>query len=396
MKFGMRFGNPFGDVDPQALYVEIPVERAWDRRLSWTPTHTSGVVHHVLIDAEQYAVTNALYLDSVPQDARAVVQVLETSDQNADEDLRNVATPPLDRALVEWDEVTGTPADYIMDRRVQGASYPSTPLAGLAAGQDSYQFDDGPLNDAVYEWRVKAQDAAGNVAASTDTAGTVSSAPLPPSNLAATITAGTLELTWTASGSADIDHYAIYRSDNTGKVQIDAAAHDTEATTTWSEDVSALTGRYAYLVRAVDADGNEEANFSQMVALNLTTGTQILRPNSPSILDARAVADGEVTVMALYLRSGEAGVATTVRLFADDGAGGGVDWDTPVATATLTTNATAQAVELTSSGLTGGLTYELGCRARTAATVEDENTDTTEVLTDATAPGTPSVTVTIH
>ena len=396
MKFGQRFGNPMGDVDPQALYVEIPPQRAWDRRLSWTPTHTVNVVYHLLVDGEQYAVTSATSLDTVPQDARAVMEIIETSVQNADEDLRNVATPPMDRARVEWSEVAGAPSDYLVNRRAQGGAYPSTPMGGMSSGQDSYTFADGPLDDDVYEWRVSARDVAGNQADSADAEGTVSSAPSPPTGLAASLTAGMLTLTWTASPSADMDHYAVYRSAAGGLVQIDAAPLDTVAASPYTEDVSSLTGRYAWLVRAVDGDGNEEAGLKTMVALDLTTGDQVLRPNSPEILDARAVAGGEATVTALYVRPGEVGVATSVRLYADDGAGGGVDWNTLVATATLRPNATMQTVELTTTTLTGGLTYELGARARTAAGIEDENLDTVEVTTDDTAPGTPVVTVTIH
>ena len=44
-----------------------------------------------------------------------------------------------------------------------------------------------------------------------------------------------------------------------------------------------------------------------------------------------------------------------------------------------------------SSGLTGGLTYRIGSRARTAAGNESINVDYVEVTTDATAPPAPTL-----
>ena len=50
MKFGQRFGNPFGNVDAVAIYVEADPQAPAERILSWDPEHATGVVHHVVID----------------------------------------------------------------------------------------------------------------------------------------------------------------------------------------------------------------------------------------------------------------------------------------------------------------------------------------------------------
>ena len=204
--------------------------------------------------------------------------------------------------------------------------------------------------------------------------------------------ASTLTLTWTASDSSDIDHYAIRRSATVNTaVVLDGTPHDTDASSPWTEDVTGVTGRLEYLLRAVDAAGNEEANLSEMVYVDLEDGVQVLRPNSPSIAIAEAIADGEVRVQAMYDRTGEAGVATSIHMFVNDGAGGAMDWNTSKGNVSLPTGPTLHIVELDSSGLTGALTYDVGIRAKTTAGVYDANTTTVEVTTDSTAPDGPTL-----
>jgi len=207
--------------------------------------------------------------------------------------------------------------------------------------------------------------------------------------------AATLTLTWTASGSADVDHYAIYRGDWGVPVELSAAVHDTDAASPWEDDVTGLTGRYVYLVRAVDSAGNEEANLSQMVVVDLLNGAQMLRPNSPIIAGAEAIAAGQVRIHAIYDRHGETGVATSIRMYSNDGAGGAMDWDTPVGTVSLPSGQVFFFVDVDSAGLDGAKTYLVGVRARTDAGIEDANTNTESVLTDALAPDAPVLTAEI-
>ena len=203
------------------------------------------------------------------------------------------------------------------------------------------------------------------------------------------------ELSWTGSSSADIDHYNVYRSDSAGLIDLGGTPRAQPGASPWSEDVSALTGRYAYLVRAVDAAGNEEANLSQMVVVQLNAGSEVAIPNEPSIVTAEAIAAGEVRVTTAYDRADEAGVATAIHVFVNDGAGGAMDWATSKGSVTLPTGQDRMMVEVESSGLTGGLTYLVGIRARTGASVEDANTNTASVTTDAAAPTAPVLTAAV-
>ncbi len=197
-----------------------------------------------------------------------------------------------------------------------------------------------------------------------------------------------VSLSWTASASSDVDHYNIYRGKD-ANIELTAAAYDTAASSPWTD--SLVDGHYEYLVRAVDGDGNEEANLSQMVAIDISGGARLQRPNEPSVLDYRAAAGGEVELTVAYVREGEDGTATEVRLYVNDGAGGAIDYNTSVGSASLASGLDFQAVTITSSGLSGGLTYRCGVRARTAGGVEDANTDHVEVTTDATAPSAPTL-----
>ncbi len=132
-----------------------------------------------------------------------------------------------------------------------------------------------------------------------------------------------------------------------------------------------------------------------MVVVELEGGRQVSVPNSPVIMLAEAIADGEIRVAAAYDRTDEAGVATSIKMYVNDGAGGAMDWGTPVGSVTLATGPDAQAVTVDSAGLAGATTYLVGVRAQTAAAMDAVNTNTEPVLTDATAPAAPDLTTVI-
>lgn len=385
----MRWGDPWGEVDAKAIFAQIDADAPASRILSWTPEHNTDVLHHVMIDGVEIARTTDTELADAPQDARDHIEVIETAyPENADEEVTEFASTPLDQVRASWSEVTGAER-YELYRKLGAGSYAL--IASFDAGQTTYKYTDGPLDDGVYTYKVTAYDAAGNSADSNEEPETISAAPDAPTDLAATVTAATVTLTWTASGSADVAHYNIYRNAGTGAVEFTGAVHAEDTASPWAEDMTGQTGRYEYLVRTEDSAANEEANLSQMVAVDLTSGAQVLRPNSPEIWRAEAITAGQIEVRAMYDRTGEAGVATSIRLYVNDGAGGAMDWVNSVGSVSLATGFSRQVVDVDSTGLTGGLTYLCGIRARTAAGVEDENTTTTSVTTDSTAPSGPTL-----
>lgn len=187
MKFGQRFGDPFGDTDAQAIFVTLDDRIPAARNLSWTPEHSSGVIHHVMFDQVEYARTSSTSLENIPTDARDHIEVIETSDQNALEDVTNVASTPLDTAKLTWDEVTGTDY-YELYKSTTSATFEDEAIGVIHAGESSYAMYDRALEDDTYYYRLVAYDDAGNTVNSNDIALTVTAAPNPPTNLTVTVT----------------------------------------------------------------------------------------------------------------------------------------------------------------------------------------------------------------
>ena len=353
--------------------VTIPTDDPTRRVLSWPDAWDTR--YAVVVDAQQQEVTESPTAP-VTGEPREHIQILPEG--WAAEDARS----PLDRVRVSWDEASDAD-EYELYRSTTSGDY-DDPLVRRDAGQDSYGYVDGPLEDDTYYYRLLTRDEAGNERTE-EISVTISSAPEPPTDLSVSVSSGTLELTWSTSPSGDVDHYAVYRALD-GPIEPWKGPHATPSGSPWSEDVSSVSGRLLYLVRAVDADGNEEAGVEQMVAVDLDAGSELQRPNQPDILRAVPVSGGEAEVEAGYVREGEDGKAVELRLYANDGAGGAVDYGTILDTVSLN-DTTGQSVTLTSSGLSGGNTYKLAVRAATSDGTEDRNTDTVEVTTDATAPG---------
>ena len=394
MIIGMRCGNYVGQINATAIKVRINPAKPDGRLMAWTPRRATTTRYHHMFDAERWkAVTATTELDKVPQTARDVIEILETPEHEGDEDLTRVATSASDTARLQWTETTGA-SEYRVYRKSQGGAYGSA-IKTFRSGQATYLYRDTGLDDGTWVYKVVAYDLAGNTINSNEPSVAVSSAPNPPSSLSLSVTGGTLTLTWTASTSADIDHYAIYRGTTAAPINIMGAVHATDVASPWSENVAALTGHYEYLLHAVDAGSKEEANLSQMVRVDLVAGVNTSTPNKPTVAMSEAAPGGEIRVRGQYDAYGEAGVATSVRLYVNDGAGGAIDYNTAVGTATLSSDARYEAFTIVSSGLAGSKTYLCVIRARTAAGIEDSNTTSFSVATDDVLPGAPVLTATL-
>ena len=185
MYFGMRFGDFFGETEAAAIFADITEGAPGERTLSWTPTNDTDASYHIMFDQSQFAVTAETSMNDVPQDARDHIQVIETSEQNFDEDVTRFASSPNDRMKLSWSEVAGAEY-YELYRKVSGGDY-DTPLTVVLAGEDTYEVIDGPLDDATYVYKVVAYDAAGNSIASNEPEQAVSAAPDAPSDLAVSV-----------------------------------------------------------------------------------------------------------------------------------------------------------------------------------------------------------------
>ena len=206
-----------------------------------------------------------------------------------------------------------------------------------------------------------------------------------------------LTLTWTASPSRDADHYHIYASTRNAVIILNGVPHAEAATSPYEENVGGFSGRYQHLVRAVDAEGKEEANISEMVSVALQDGVQIAQPAEPRIVGAEAAAGGKIEVSWLYDPYFEylgPGAAHEGRVYWDNGTGT-IDWDTPKTTVVMSNPTTAVWWSWTSEALVDEQEYLFAVRIATAAHpdgIETQNTDEHAATPDSDVPSTPVLT----
>lgn len=402
MLTAMRAGDPAGNVEATAKFIQIEGAARARRRLSWTPERTSGVYYHVIIDnyevARLPAGTTELLLQTQYHAARAAIEIIEVSTQNQYEVLLHVAETPDDRVICTWDHAAGAD-EYRLYRRVNGTSDWGDAIHTAAAYLDTYSYADGPLTDGTYDYKLEALDDEGDLTNDTELAVTISSTPEPPTNLGWRWNAGakTLTLSWTASTSADLDHYVIYHNDGSGAVRFDDAADDTEATTSWDFDMTGLSGEYEFLIRAVDADGNEEQGLEAMVAFSVNDGIAVGIPGRPRHIQVPPVAGGKVEVSFTYYPAEEGGgvqgIAHQANIYYDAGTGT-MDWVTPLGSETMNNPTTPERFTFTSGALADD-TYLFGVRVATATGQETTNADTYEVTTNDDTPAAVDLAVTV-
>ena len=391
---GMRAGNPAGEVRASAYFVKIEPDTPVRRRLSWTPERSTGVVYHVIMDGVTKYVSDVTEQTIKQQDMnpRAVIEVIETSPQNREEPLLNVVILPDDRVLLTWVPVTDA-TKYNLYRKLGAGSY-GDPIYKTTAGPTTFSHTDGPLNDGSYTYKLEAENDAGGTSFEEEPV-VISSAPQAPSNIQGSWNPAThvFTLTWTPSPSSDLNHYRIRHNNGTGPIRIDDAAEDTTVPPTWFIDLTGLTGDYEFLVRAVDDDGKEEQNLSQMVTIRVVAGVAETRPAAPDKVNAVPIPTGKAQVSWTYWPSketgyGTGGAAKEARIYSDGGTGT-MDWVTPVAVVAMNFPTDPQRYSWDSGALAND-TYLYGVRIATATGgggYETENTDTHEVTTDDTVPG---------
>lgn len=389
-------GDPSGNTLATAIFVEIDPGQPNRRILTWTPERTTGVVYHLLMDAALVKVVRAVEpIRLLPRNhkPRASIEVIETSPQNEDESLLHVATAPNDRVLCTWDAVAGA-TRYQIHHKVSGGAYGDADFDTRRV-QDDYSFTLGPLTDAAYVVKLTALDDGGDSTTDEENI-SISSTPEPPTGITSSWAAATSVLTvsWTASTSADVDHYAIRHNSGSGPVSLLDAAEDTAAGASWTIDLTGLTGEYQFLVRAVDSDSKEEQNLSQMVRFAVNAGVLEPYPDIPRNVRVDPAAGGKVTVKFSYYPSREVngpGGAATANIYNDAGTGT-VNYGATVGTLAMSAPTTLQEWTYT-SGVLANDTYLYAVRIESTNGVETTNTDTYSVSVDDSSPAAVDLTV---
>jgi fibronectin type 3 domain-containing protein len=127
-------------------------------------------------------------------------------------------------------------------------------VGAVTASSLTYQ-DTTVTPGTTYSYTVKAVDAAGNLSADSNTATATAPAapPAPPSNLQASVTGTTVDLSWTASTGQSVTGYNVYRAPQGGTL----TRLSSTASTSYTDTV--VEGSYDYAVTAVTTGGTESA-----------------------------------------------------------------------------------------------------------------------------------------
>jgi hypothetical protein len=373
-------GDGWG-VELLTLYLSVP--QAGARQLSW---QASGTVY-LVVDGELEAESVIGYADlDADRRVRGVLIAVRR--------LPDPLPTPRDEVLLT---ITGDPVLHHIERRPDGGSWER--IASILG--DTYR--DGPLGDGLYHYRAVAEDDEGDRATSDTESVTVSSMPDPPSGFAATwdAPAQTVTFTWQASPSADLAGYRIRE----GQEQVDLGSEPVYegAALTWQRTFTDETGVSVWSLRAVDLDGNEEQNVSQVVALPFEDGALAARPAEPRLVEAYAADGGRIELEWLYdpryeeygpgAAPGAQGAAAEARIYWDAGSGT-VDFSAPHATVPMGQPTSAARFTWLSVPLTGGQEYRFVVRIATAAWPSGFQTQSVgehAAAADADTPSTPEL-----
>jgi hypothetical protein len=393
MHVGRRVGNNVGN-DQSKLAASIMLDRPARRQLDWTPWD-SNALFSVAVDGEEIMsriTDGTTTVEHIPDDAREGLEVWEFGPQNVGEGLegRGFYTSPADCVDHEWTAVSGLYKVELYRSTTSGV-YNDPPIETFDPSEDR-EYRDGPVDSDTYYYKLTVEDEPGNSADSNETDVTIAAPPGPPTSVGVSHNDGTGATTVSWTKDAGATGYYLYSG--TTSVDLEQTPTDLGDVASTVIDNSGQTGQKTYLVTSYSANGESRA-LSAMVTLWLDSGAEVTRPNQPYIVQARAAAGGEIEVLAEYVDTDEAASPATIKMYVNDGAGGAMDWGTPVASVNLDGYLTQERKTLTSTGLTGGLTYLVGIRAVTSGDIHDGNTTTESVTTDDTAPSAPTLTSTV-
>jgi hypothetical protein len=359
-------------------FISLPDPAGDARRISWNANEPVLV----LLDGELYQEVADAYLDL--DRSQVIRQFLDVVDE-----LPDGPWSPLDRVALTW---SGDALSYQLWRKLGAGDWSQIAETNLL------EYTDGPLVDGAWHYKVVAVDAEGDTAESAVADATVSSAPEPPSGLAFSWDADTktLTLSWSASPSSDVATYRVRASNGEEALLLSSAPVQDSEDLEYQQVFTDETGMFIFSVCAVDSDGNEEANISQVVAIPFENGAPAARPAEPRLVEARAIAGGRIEVRWLYDPAFEylgPGAAHEARVYWDAGTGA-VDLSAPHAIVPMNHPAKASRYTWQSAPLTDGQAYRFVVRVATApwpAGIETQNTDEHVAIPDTSVPTAPAL-----
>lgn len=372
----------------------IAVPDAESRELTWSaPLLTEGTAFWVVADGRiVHHTTDRVCRLTADLEVRQYLQVIAEPGLTESELLAWLRTPR-DVVRCAWTAVADA-VEYRVYRKLGGGAYE------LITTLPTQLYDDGPLPDGVYTYQVHAVDEEGDIGVSVGRTAIVSSAPEPPASLSYTWTPATktLRISWSASPSADVVSYRVRSNGGSGPLDPASAPVQESVALYYERAFTNETGLFIWSVRAVDGDGNEDANIARMLALAVVGGNLVARPAVPRLVDATAVEDGRICVDWLYEPHDEEngpGAGQEARVYWDAGTGT-VSYAAPYAVLSMGGPSSATRYDWTSGPLTNEQEYRFVVRVATAAWpagLETSNTDEHSATADSDQPASPELTV---
>jgi len=201
--------------------------------------------------------------------------------------------------------------------------------------------------------------------------------------------------------------YRVRSSEGADKLDWDDAPLQESDALSYERTFTDETGLYIFSVRAVDADGNEDSNISQLLAFSVEDGALVARPAEPRLVKARAIENGRIELEWLYdpryeaygpgAAPGAQGAAAEARIYWDAGTGQ-IDFSEPHATVPMGHPTEATRYTYQSAPLTDGQTYRFVVRVATApwpTGIETQNADVHAVTADGSSPLAPALNATV-
>jgi chitodextrinase len=170
-----------------------------------------------------------------------------------------------------------------------------TTFAEIGTSAANTYVDAGLTNTTTYRYRVRANDAAGNLSTYSGaiTAKTLDTQPPTAPTLSATVNSAVkITVNWTAAtDNVAVKGYYVDRCTGTGCSEFAQLASTTTALTYGNTGLTPLTS-YQYRVRAYDAAGNQTASNT----ISATTSADTTKPTAPSGVSATAINANQVAL----------------------------------------------------------------------------------------------------
>jgi len=273
--------------------------------------------------------------------------------------------------------------------RCAGAGCTTFIQVGTTTGATTFS-DSGLTISTVYRYRVRANDATGNlstysnIAAATTLTTADTTPPTAPSTLVATASSSTqIGLTWTAStDNVGVTGYRIERCSGASCATF-AQIGTTTGTTNFGDSGLTNSTSYSYRVRATDAAGNL-SGYSNTASATTSPAADTTPPAAPSALSANAINSSEIDLS--WTASTDNVGVTGYRIESCSGAS-----CTTFAQIGTTTGATTFAA----TGLAAGTSYSFRVRAIDAAGNLSGYSNTASGTTSSGGGGGTSITVSV-